>query len=167
MCSQPAGAVDLPEPTWLTDDQLEAWKLFTLMLHRLPAALEQQLQRDSHLSFLEYYVLAGLSDQPDHTIRMSELAAIADTELSRLSHLVRRLEARGFVRREPDPTNGRYTNAILTDSGYAHLAGAAPGHVARVRELVINALGDTKLRQLRDCSHRVIARIEATGSPAC
>jgi len=78
-------------------------------------------------------VLAGLSDQPDHTMRISELAGFTNAELSRLSHLITRLQKRGYVGREPDPNDGRYTNAVLTDAGYNHLA-AAPGHVATVLE---------------------------------
>jgi DNA-binding MarR family transcriptional regulator len=87
------------------------------MLARLPTALEAQLQRDSQLSFVEYYALAGLSEQPDRTMRMSELAVLTNAELSRLSHLITRLQKRGYVRREPDPDDGRYTNAVLTDAG--------------------------------------------------
>ena len=115
-------------PDWLSEDELETWHALNLLIARLPAVLGEQLQRDSSLSLVEYYVLAGLSDQPDRTIRMSTLAALANSELSRLSHLVRRLERRGLVRREPDPTDGRFTHAILTDEGLAHLEGAAPGH---------------------------------------
>jgi DNA-binding MarR family transcriptional regulator len=132
------------------------------MLARLLTALETQLQRDAQLSYVEYYVLAGLSDQPEHTMRMSQLAILTNAELSRLSHLIRRLEKRGYVRREPDPSDGRYTNAILTDVGYANLAAAAPGHVARVRELVIDALDDTALCALRDSAERILDRIEDT-----
>jgi DNA-binding MarR family transcriptional regulator len=132
------------------------------MLPRLLTALETQLQRDAQLSYVEYYVLAGLSDQPEHTMRMSQLAILTNAELSRLSHLIRRLEKRGYVRREPDPSDGRYTNAILTDVGYANLAAAAPGHVARVRELVIDALDDTALCALRDSAERILDRIEDT-----
>jgi DNA-binding MarR family transcriptional regulator len=105
-------------------------------------------------------VLAGLSDQPEHTMRMSRLAILANAELSRLSHLITRLERRGFVRREPDPTDGRFTNAILTDAGYAHLVAAAPGHVTRVQELVIDALDNTALGTLQECSERIVARID-------
>jgi DNA-binding MarR family transcriptional regulator len=133
---------------------------FTLMLAKLPTALEAQLQRDAQLSYVEYYVLAGLSDQPSRTLRMSQLAVLANSELSRLSHLISRLEKRGFVRRQPDPTNGRYTNAILTDAGYAHIVAAAPGHVARVRELVVDALGDSTLNTLREISERIVSRID-------
>jgi len=155
---QPAARSE--EPHWLTPEQLQAWQAFTFMLARLPTALEAQLRCDAQLSYVEYYVLAGLSDQPDHTMRMSRLAVLANAELSRLSHLIGRLEKRGFVRRAPDPTDGRYTNAVLTDRGYAHLVAAAPGHVGRVRELVVDALGDDALYALRDISERIIAEID-------
>jgi DNA-binding MarR family transcriptional regulator len=144
---------------WLTAAQLEAWQAITQLLGLLSTALEAQLQRDAQLSYVEYYVLAGLSDQPNHTMRISELAGFTNAEISRLSHLISRLQKRGYVRREPDPTDGRYTNAILTDAGYNHLVAAAPGHVAAVLELVIDALDDTALSALQDSAERIIARI--------
>jgi len=156
------GEPEAAEPPWLTADQLAAWRAFVKLLHRLPAALECQLQRDSQLSFMEYSVLALLSDQPGRSMRMSELAATAVLELSRLSHMASRLEKRGFLRREPDPGNGRYTHAILTDAGYAYLERAAPGHVRRVRELFIDALGPQGLQRLRRYSDAVTARIGST-----
>jgi DNA-binding MarR family transcriptional regulator len=147
----------------LTPAQLEAWQALTLMLARLPTALEAQLQRDSQLSYIEYYALAGLSEQPDRTMRMSELAVLTNAELSRLSHLVTRLEKKGYVRREPDPNDGRYTNAVLTEPGYDHIVAAAPGHVATVRALVIDALDDTALKTLQDSAERIITRIDDPG----
>src|SRR4029078_11042603 len=130
-------------PRWLTAAQLEAWQALTLLLARLPPALEAQLQCDAQRSYVEYYVLAGLSEQPDHTMRISELAGFTNAELSRLSHLITRLQKRGYVRREPDPDDGRYTNAVLTDAASPLVVAAAPGHVAAVRELVIDALDDS------------------------
>ena len=146
-------------PKWLTPAQLEAWQSLTLLLARLPTALEAQLQRDSQLSFVEYYALAALSERPDRTMRMSELAVLTNAELSRLSHLITRLQKRGYVRREPDPDDGRYTNAELTDAGYDLVVAAAPGHVAAVRELVIDALDDTALAALQGSADRINARI--------
>lgn len=150
------------EPRWLTPDQLATWQAFTRMLARLPTALEVQLQSDAQLSYVEYYVLVGLSEQPELRMWMSRLAVFANAEPSRLSHMIRRLEQRGFVRREPDPADGRYTHAILTEAGYAHLVAAAPGHVDRVRDLVIDHLDETEMRVLREVSQRVLDRIEAT-----
>ncbi|RVW01460.1 MarR family winged helix-turn-helix transcriptional regulator [Rhodococcus spongiicola] len=155
----PADAV-AEEVRWLTADELDTWHALNLLLAKLPAALGAQLQCDAGLSFVEYYVLAGLSDQPNHTARMSNLAVIANSELSRLSHLMRRLEKRGYVRREPDPTDGRFTNAILTDEGLAHLTTAAPGHVAAVRNLVFDALGTAEQQALRTAAYAITAQLD-------
>ncbi|WP_030455599.1 MarR family winged helix-turn-helix transcriptional regulator [Herbidospora cretacea] len=146
---------------WLSSGELAAWRSFSLMLARLPAALEEQLQSEGGLNFVEYHVLAGLSDAPDRTMRMSGLAVLVNSELSRLSHLMRRLEKRGLVRREPDPCDGRFTNAILTDEGYAHLVKLAPGHVATVRKLVIDALDEGRLTSLHRCSEDILQAIDA------
>jgi DNA-binding MarR family transcriptional regulator len=143
------------ETRWLAADELETWRSLHLMMSLLPARLGEQLQRDSGLSFLEYYVLAGLSDQPNHTMRLSRLAVLANSELSRLSHLVRRLEDRGLVRRETDPDDGRFTNAILTPEGYDELVKAAPGHVELVRKLVFDPLTETDRRAL----HKVVSKL--------
>jgi DNA-binding MarR family transcriptional regulator len=151
---------EVAEPRWLTDDQLAVWRGFMRLVQRLPAALESQLQQDSALSFIEYHVLAHLSEQPGRRIRMSELADLANTELSRLSHLVGRLEKREFVYREPDPANGRYTLAVLTDTGQTKLEEAAPAHVARVLDLFADGLSADDLRALRRISDTVLARID-------
>jgi DNA-binding MarR family transcriptional regulator len=148
------------KPRWLTADELETWRALNLLLAKLPAALSSQLQCDSDLGFVEYYVLAGLSDQPDRTIRMSSLAVLANSELSRLSHLMARLEKRGLVRREPDPSDGRFTNAILTDAGYDYLVEAAPGHVAHVRSLVFDALDTDAQHALRDAARQILAGLD-------
>ncbi|MFF3564624.1 MarR family winged helix-turn-helix transcriptional regulator [Streptomyces sp. NPDC002574] len=158
MPEQPPHSND--QPRWLTPAELETWQHFGLMLDRLPTALDAQLQRDAHLSYIEYYVLAGLSEQPGHRMRMSDLAVRANSEQSRLSHMMSRLERRGLVRREPDPTNGRYTQAILTDAGHAHLTEAAPGHVARVRDLVFDVLDPAELDVLRVAAEKISARID-------
>ena len=149
-------------PRWLKAEEEAAWRAIAQVMVKLPWALECQLQRDAGLSFIEYHVLARLSEDPEHTLRMSELAMLTNASLSRLSHLVKRLELRGLVRREADPADGRFTNAIMTKAGYKLLVASAPAHVARVRSLVIDALSCAELRHLHDASERLIARIEAS-----
>ena len=131
-------------------------------MDKLRWALESQLERDSELSFIEYHALARLSEEPARTLRMSELAVVTNASLSRLSHLVTRLEQWGFVRREADPTDGRYTNALLTDAGYRKLHDSAPSHVAAVRQLVIDELSSSELAVLRDSCERILERIDAS-----
>jgi DNA-binding MarR family transcriptional regulator len=145
---------------WLTADEEAAWRVFASVLVRLPWALECELQRDSSLSFIEYHALAMLSETPDHTRRMSDLAAVTNASLSRLSHLIKRLEGRGYVRRETDPTDGRYTNAVLTKAGYEHLVASAPAHVATVRQLVIDPFTNDELQQLHVAAKRILRRVE-------
>lgn len=145
------------EPTrWLTADEEAAWRAVAAVLVRLPWALECQLQRDAGLSFIEYHALAMLSETPEHTRRMSDLAAVTNASLSRLSHLIKRLEDRGFVRRETDPTDGRYTNAVLTKAGHEYLVASAPAHVATVRQLVIDPFTKAELRQLHKAAERIL-----------
>src|ERR1700690_3115654 len=112
---------------------------------------------------VEYQVLAMLSESPRRTMRMSSLAEVTNASLSRLSHLVKRIEDRGLVRREPDPADGRFTNAILTEKGFQTLAEAAPGHVAHVRSLVIDVLSAEQLRRLGRDADRIMSRIDTAG----
>jgi DNA-binding MarR family transcriptional regulator len=151
------------ETPWLSSDEESAWRAIAQVVVKLPWAIECQLQRDAGLSFIEYHALARLSEDPSHTLRMSELALLTNASLSRLSHLVKRLESRGLVRREADPADGRFTNAILTKAGYKLLVASAPGHVARVRSLVIEALSSAELQQLREVSERLLVSL-ATSS---
>ncbi|MFE7838506.1 MarR family winged helix-turn-helix transcriptional regulator [Streptomyces sp. NPDC057474] len=140
---------------WLTDEEMETWHALAGVMVRLPSALDAQLQRDSGVSHVEYLVMAMLSQTEEHTLRMSDLAGYAGSSLSRLSHLVKRLEKSEWVRREPDPTDGRYTLAVLTDAGYAKVVESAPGHADAVRRYVFDALTKTQQRQLRDIGRRI------------
>jgi DNA-binding MarR family transcriptional regulator len=151
---------DVQEPRWLDDDQSQTWLALGAMMMRLPAALDAQLQRDAGISHFEYQVLAGLSMSPERTLRMSVLAGFAEGSLSRLSQVVARLEKRGWVRRTPDPADGRYTLAILTDTGWDKVVATAPGHVAEVQRLIFDPLTRAQQRQLRDIGHRVTRAID-------
>ncbi|MEV4320354.1 MarR family transcriptional regulator [Actinocrispum sp. NPDC049592] len=130
------------------------------LITRLPAALDAQLDRDSDLTFFEYHVLSMLSEAPGHVLRMSRLAQLASASLSRLSNVVKRLESRGLLRREPDPDDGRATCAALTDAGLLAVQEASHGHVAIVRELVIDALTPAQLNQLHGAYEKILSRLD-------
>jgi len=146
---------------WLSPGELASWMSVVRLITRLPWAIDAQLQRDADLSMVEYMTLAMLSEAPDRTLRMSDLAERASSSLSRLSHLVKRLESRGYVRREPDPADGRFTNAILLPDGLATLEAAAPAHVAHVRHLVVDNLSGERLRRLGQDAERILQRIDS------
>ena len=171
--TQPSAAPGLPdgqlgevdaEPRWLDDEERAAWLGLVRLMTKLPPALDAQLQRDAGVSFFEYSVLAMLSEQPDRTLRMSHLATLTTASLSRLSHVAKRLEAHGLMRRALDPGDGRCTNAILTDAGLELVTRTAPAHVTEVRELVIDAVTAAQLRQLRLAVDRILAEVDPQGS---
>ena len=146
---------------WLSPGELASWLSVVRLITRLPWAIDGQLQRDADLSMVEYMTMAMLAEAPEWTLRMSELAERTSTSLSRLSHLVKRLESRGYVRREPDATDGRFTNAILLSAGMSKLQSAAPSHVAFVRRLVVDNLSAERLRRLGQDAERIVQRIDS------
>lgn len=155
------GPMDTPvEPRWLDGEERQAWLAFIGVLMRLPPALDRQLQHDADLSHFEYTVLAGLSEAPERTRRMSDLAGFAESGLPRLSQVIARLEKRGWVRRSPDPTDGRTTLATLTEDGWEKIVSAAPGHVEAVRSLVFDPLTKTQSRQLSEICQRIMRSID-------
>ena len=158
--------MDAPqEPRWLDAEESQAWRALAKTLVRLPAALDAQLRRDAGISHFEYQVLALLSEAPGRTQRMSELAMGAGSSLPRLSQVVARLEQRGWVRRTPDPADGRYTLATLTGQGQAKVTQAAPGHVQEVRRLVFDPLTKTQSRQLGEIGRRITRAIDPDDQP--
>jgi DNA-binding MarR family transcriptional regulator len=144
------------EPRWLDDEQKRAWFALTSVMTRLPATLDDQLERDAGISLFEYIVLARLSTAPRHTLRMSVLATLAEGSLPRLSQAVGRLEKRGWIYRAPDPRDGRYTLAALTDDGATKVAQSAPGHVDTVQRYVFDQLTRAQVRQLATIAGRVL-----------
>ncbi|CAN5436376.1 MarR family transcriptional regulator [soil metagenome] len=135
------------EPEWLTPDEKEAWTGLVSLMLLLPGRLESPL-RQVDLTLFDYLTLSHISDAPDRRIRMSELAFLANGSLSRLSNVVKRFEQRGWVTRSPDPDDGRYTLAELTDVGYELVVDAAPIHMRAVRELVLDPLTSADQRAL-------------------
>src|SRR5690606_27087016 len=108
---------DAAEVLTLEGDDLETWSALATVLEWLPAALDTQLMNDAQLTHFEYGIMYALATAEERTLRMSMLAGYANSSLSRLSRAVSRLERKGWVRRSPDPNDGRSTLAALTDEG--------------------------------------------------
>jgi DNA-binding MarR family transcriptional regulator len=146
---------------WLNEEEQRAWRGVVQLFMKLPAAMDNNLQRAAGITQFEYAVLALLSESDDRTLQLSELAAGTNASLSRLSHVVSRLEGRGWATRQVCPDDGRATQAVLTASGLAKIAEAAPNHIRVVRELVVDALTPTQLRQLGAAGEKIGQRIDA------
>ena len=161
-------AVPSPAPDdapWLDAEEQRVYMAVASVLVQLPNSLDAQLSRSSGVSHYEYLVLAALSMAPGRTLRMSQIAEFTDSTLSRLSNVATRLEKRGWLTRSPDPDNGRYTLATLTDAGTATVVAAAPGHVREVRRIVFDPLTATQQRQLLEICRRILGAVDPGGRP--
>ena len=150
----------MAEPQWLSAAEREAWVRFVSVLEMLPRVLDSQLVRDERLTHFDYFVLAMLSEAPDATLRMSALATMTNATPPRLSKVIDRLVAQGYVERRACPSDGRATNAVLTETGWAKVRQAAPGHVQTVRRYVIDVLDPEQIRQLAAISGRLLAELD-------
>jgi DNA-binding MarR family transcriptional regulator len=148
---------------WLSPEEMAAWRKFVAVVQLLPGALDTQLQRDADLSHFEYFVMAILSEAPSRTLRMTSLALETNATLPRLSHVVARLEKRGYVRRSPCEEDRRATNATLTTSGWEKVVASAPGHVSAVRDAVIDPLDARDIADLDRIMGRMLARLDTEG----
>lgn len=148
------------EAPWLSPEQQQVWRRWLAVQAGLPAALHRQLQEDSGLSLPDFDVLVQLTDQPDGRMRVSALAAELQWERSRLSHHVKRMEARGLVRREECDDDGRGWFVLVTDQGREAIVAAAPSHVREVRELVFEDLSAEELALLDRLTTKVLTRLD-------
>jgi DNA-binding MarR family transcriptional regulator len=151
---------DAPAPRWLTPEERRAWLALYAVATRLTPTLDADLFKRARITLFDYHVLAMTSEEPGRALPMSELAARSNASLSRLSHVVKKLEGRGWMERTPSPDDARVTMAALTDEGMAALEGLAPDHVRTVRELVFDGLDGRDVEDLERVGRRILARIE-------
>lgn len=151
---------------WLTPSEQASWRAYIGATTLLMAALDRDLQHTAGIPLSYYEVMVHLSEAPDRTARMSELADSAFSSRSRLSHAVGKLEKRGWVVRLPFAGDRRGQVARLTDEGYAALEAAAPAHVESVRRLLVDPLSGSQFETLGELSAMVLAGLRAARLPA-
>ena len=141
-------------------DPLEsrAWLAIIGTAELLPAALDAQLQADADMTHFEFIVLTAL--RQSGPMRMTQLAAASNATLPRLSKVVTRLETRGLVERTSGGADGRAVAVSLTGEGRRALVRATPGHIALVRELVIDRLSREQLEAMASALEPVVEALD-------
>lgn len=150
----------MTETRWLNDEEQRMWRRYRHMNQLLELATERQLQRDASMSQSDYAVLVTLSEADGRGLRARELGASLGWDRSRVSHQVRRMEGRGLVAKSECAEDGRGTIVTLTGAGSEAITTVAPKHVAKVRELFVDALSADEVAVLTEIYERVIARID-------
>jgi len=133
---------------WLTDPEMRAWRALIQTTTGLLALLDNELQAAHGLSLGDYEVLMHLSDAPDRSLRMSELAGRLHLSPSGITRRIDGLVRAGLVERRQCPSDRRGSNAVITDTGIEALRRAAPTHVRGVREHFVARLTERQLANL-------------------
>jgi DNA-binding MarR family transcriptional regulator len=149
-------------PRWLTAEEQCTWREFMAAWQWLIAAVDGQLQRDASMPLAYYEILVRLSEAPDRSLRMTQLAEASSSSKSRVSHAVARLEERGWIERMDCPTDRRGQIAQLTDEGFAALSAAAPAHVEQVRRVLFDSLRPEQVRQLHEITTAILAHADSS-----
>ncbi len=148
----------MDRPHWLSPDELDAWRSFSLMQLQLFGLIGRELAADG-LSYADYVVLAALSERPDRQASSGVLGRQLGWEKSRLSHHLARMEQRGLVARATRPGGSRTASVTMTTAGAAAIAAAAPAHVAVVRRHLVDLLDPAQMRALGEISRIVLERL--------
>lgn len=137
----------MAEPQWLNETEQQAWRALLVLMNRGMPELERRLKEHDLLA-AHYMIFAMLSDAPDETMRLSDLADAANLSQSRLTHRLRSLVQSGDVAIDQDPEDGRGKYATLTEAGRARLDTLAPLHVQDVREVIFDHLDPDDVKGL-------------------
>lgn len=152
----PDGTADHEPPRWLSAEEREGWLFISSIIFNLTRRLENQLQNEAGISFVEYMVLAMLSESDDLSLTMTELALTTNTLPARLSRVVARLEKDGYVRRSLSTEDRRVSICHLLPAGQKKVQEVAPGHVAEVRRQIFDHLTHRQVIQLAEIGEAVL-----------
>ena len=151
----------MAEPKWLSAEEMRAWQAFLAAGALLDRRLDQQLKEEAGLSHARYEILVRLAAAPRGELRMTDLAGALYASKSGLTYQITQLEKAGLVRRGSWPGDVRGVVAVLTAAGRQRRERAAPGHVAAVRELLIEVLTGEQLAAVADGLGEVARRLRA------
>jgi DNA-binding MarR family transcriptional regulator len=144
---------------WLTDKEMAAWRTYIETFGDLIAAIERDLA-EHDLTLGDYQVFVYLSEAPNRSMRMCDLADRLQLSPSGLTRRLDGLVKAGLVTREPSTHDRRVMLATLTPSGLAALEAAAPDHVASVRRHIFDHLDDAQVDALASIFQSIKAGLE-------
>lgn len=159
-------AVNDTPTDWLDPEEQQVWYSFAYLMMRLPGTLDARMQADAGITHYEFLVLLTLFGEEDRTLRMSVLADLIASSLPRLSNVAGRMEAKHWLQRRPDPTDGRYTLATLSDEGAAVVRSSMAVYNDEVRRVMFAPLTKAQQRSAAQIARRMLSAIDPTGACA-
>ncbi|WP_263357693.1 MarR family winged helix-turn-helix transcriptional regulator [Acidicapsa ligni] len=121
----------------LTARELNLWRAVKILSDVVFSRIESGVLRACGLSGSEFSVLSRLHDLGDGKLGQQDLLQSLKWNKSRLSHQLTRMEAKGFVRREPA---GRTAEVVMLAAGKRVLKAAQPAHAQAIRQYLSKKL---------------------------
>lgn len=139
----------------LDAEQLGAYFALMEVSSLLQYAVDEHLRADGDVSYVQFQILARLTDTPEGRLRMTDLADGIVYSRSGLTYQAGLLEKRGLITRSPAPDDERSVMVAVTDTGRALVAQVLPGHIEVVRRLLFSSLGRRDLSTLSGILDRI------------
>ncbi len=146
----------------LTPAEERTWRTLMRLMMLMPRAIDEDLCRRTGLGLTRYVVLMRLSEAPDRTLRMSDLAEAVSISPSRMTRIIQSMLSEGLVTRQMAPSDGRASLATLTEKGLHRLQDAWPAHLAGARRLVMDHLDPRDLADFNRMTERLLRGIEGS-----
>ncbi|WP_033288194.1 MarR family winged helix-turn-helix transcriptional regulator [Amycolatopsis jejuensis] len=138
----------------LKPEQLGAYFALMESVNLLHHSVEQQLQADGGISYVQFQLLARLAHSTGE-LTMTDLADGVVYSRSGLTHQAGLLEKAGLVTRGPCPDDQRATLVTITDAGRAVVGKVMPGHVEVARRMLFSQLSEKDVAALGKMMTRV------------
>ena len=149
----------------LSESQKTAWASYQRLRLRLSERLNHELADKTGLSEADYEILVALTESPDDTVRALALRCGLEWEKSRLSHQLKRMEARGLVIREECLEDNRGSLIRITDTGRRLAAEARICYEQAVQRYVIDILTPEQLDALGAIAETILCQLEVPHKP--
>jgi len=140
----------------------KSWQNYLNAALRMYAELNVRMLEKHQLSLGDVRLLHTLSNFPDRSARMGDLAETLPSPRSRLTRQTRRLEAKGFLRRAASPEDRRGVIAIITDEGRAVAEEAMASYTREVRKNFIDRLSRSQIAAMENGCRRIATALKQT-----
>lgn len=144
----------------LTDSQITAWTNYQRMRLRLTERMNKQMTDKTGLSEADFEILIALTETSAESVRAIALRCGLEWEKSRLSHQLKRMEARGLVMREDCVEDNRGAVIRVTEHGRKLATEARAYYEEALREYVIDVLSPDQLDALGSIAETILSRFE-------
>lgn len=144
---------------WLDKRDADLWVALWAFITWVPEHLDEHLKRTQGMALTDFLTMLAIA-QGDSSATMTELATATRMSPSRLSHVMDRLDKRGYTARTRSLADRRSSVATLTDQGTDFLVGATPALSARLRESIFEALTPQEAEQLAAILRKLLLRAQ-------